>query len=706
MGLALGIATGLFFGESVAFLNVAGRAFIELLQMTVLPYVILSLLTALGQLSLNRAAALAKRVGLILLLLWGITLSMVSLFLPLFPDWETASFFSSSLVQAQQNIDFLGLYIPANVFFSMTNNIVPAVVLFSIAVGVALISVKNRQGLLNGLSALTEALTRVTGFVVELAPLGVFAIAASAAGTMDVQEFKNLQVYMIIYIPLALLLAFWVLPGLVTSLTPLRYRDVIGPVSRDALITAFATGNVFIVLPILAEGCKKMLAPLETGDSELGSAVDVIVPTSYSFPSVGTLFSLSFVLFAAWISGSPLTPSQLPTFAVTGLFSMFGGVNVAIPFLLDLLRIPADTFQLFVVISQVAIVRFEALLSAMYTLSMALLGACAMAGLIRIQWKRMLRYLLITAGALLGVTGAIHLVLQYGIQREYQNYRIFIEMDLKNEPAPMQDAETAPPSRKSGKERLDWILERGSLRVGYVKDALPFAFHNQAGQLVGFDIEMAHQLARDMGVTLEFVLVELGTIVEQLNRGKIDIVMSGIAITMDRAQEMAYSDPYMEQTFSFIVADHRREEFSDWKNIEKMTSVKLGMVNTPYFSNRIRSALPQVEIEILNTPREFFRNGEKGLDAFVYWAEAGSAWCLIYPEYSVAVPHPVLLAMPMAYSMPKHARDLVEYVNTWLLLSKKDKTVQSLYDYWILGKEAVKRGPRWSIVRDVLHWTD
>jgi len=61
LGLALGIGVGLFFGESVGFLGVVGEAFIQLLQMTVLPYVVVSLLTALGQLTLEKAAALAKR---------------------------------------------------------------------------------------------------------------------------------------------------------------------------------------------------------------------------------------------------------------------------------------------------------------------------------------------------------------------------------------------------------------------------------------------------------------------------------------------------------------------------------------------------------------------------------------------------------------------------------------------------------------------
>lgn len=707
IGLVLGIAAGLFFGDHAAFLNVGGRAFIELLQMTVLPYVILSLITALGQLSLERAGTLARRCGVILLLLWGIALAMVCLFLFLFPDWKSASFFSTTMVQEPGKLDLLRLYIPANVFFSMSNNIVPAVVLFSIAVGAALISVRNKAGLINGLTALTEALTRVTGFVVGLAPYGVFAIAASAAGTMDVQEFKNLQVYMVLYIPLALFTAFWVLPALVTCLTPLRYRDAIGPITRDALITAFATGNVFIVLPILGEGCRQMLAPLEAGDDELASAVDVIVPTSYSFPSVGTLFSLSFVLFAAWISGAPLTASQLPTFAVTGLFSMFGGVNVAIPFMLDLLRIPADTFQLFVVVSQVAVVRFEALLSAMYTLAMTLLGAAAMAGLIRVRLRRVAVYLAVTAVALAAVVGGISLVLRHGIQREYMKYRVFIEMGLRYKPAPCAVFETDLPPAEPGVPpagRLDRILERGSIRVGYCRDALPFAFQNAHGKLVGLDIDMAHQLARDMGVKLELVRVLRKELAERLNEGRIDIVMSGSSLTMSDARDLAFSVPYMEQTLAFVVLDHLREAFSSRRRVQAMESLKIAMLDDPYYTSRIRASLPRAQVEIVDSPRVFFRSEPGTFDAFVYWAEAGSSWSLIYPDYSVAVPHPVVVAMPMAYPMPERAPELVRYVDTWIELKKKDKTLEHLYDYWILGQDAVERGPRWCVLRDVLHW--
>jgi hypothetical protein len=49
---------------------------------------------------------------------------------------------------------------------------------------------------------------------------------------------------------------------------------------------------------------------------------------------------------------------------------------------------------------------------------------------------------------------------------------------------------------------------------------------------------------------------------------------------------------------------------------------------------------------------------------------------------------------------------MVELLSTWIGLKQRDKTIERLYEHWILGQAAAKKGPRWSIVRDVLHWVD
>jgi L-cystine uptake protein TcyP (sodium:dicarboxylate symporter family) len=112
--------------------------------------------------------------------------------------------------------------------YSLANNVVPAVVVFSMAVGLALIGIGQKDSLLAPLTLLNRAMALVTGFISKLMPLGVFAIVVSAAGTMDLEELGRLQVYLLTYAAIALLLTLWVLPALIMSLTPLTYRQVVG----------------------------------------------------------------------------------------------------------------------------------------------------------------------------------------------------------------------------------------------------------------------------------------------------------------------------------------------------------------------------------------------------------------------------------------------------------------------------------------------
>ena len=311
IGLLLGIALGVFFGELVGFMQVIGDAFILLLQMTVLPYIIVSLIGGLGRLDFGQARTLAIKAGLILLLLWGIVLAAVILTPLAFPDWESASFFSTTLVEERIPFDFLGLYIPANPFQSMANTTVPAIVLFSVALGFALIGIKNKGALIEQLDILSNALMKITQFVANLAPVGVFALASSAAGTMDVEKLGRLQVYLVTYAVIAIVLSLWVLPGLVMILTPISYKRLVGK-TRDALITAFATGNLLIVLPILADECKAMVQDDASGSDESSSAVDVLIPVSFNFPSMGKLLSLTFIPFAAWFADISIPVGSIP----------------------------------------------------------------------------------------------------------------------------------------------------------------------------------------------------------------------------------------------------------------------------------------------------------------------------------------------------------------------------------------------------------
>jgi len=80
----------------------------------------------------------------------------------------------------------------------------------------------------------------------------------------------------------------------------------------------------------------------------------------------------------------------------------------------------------------------------------------------------------------------------------------------------------------------------------------------------------------------------------------------------------------------------------------------------------------------------------------------------LYPEFGVAVPKPHLFVYDVAYPIPIAKGDYIflEYLNHWLTLQQTSGVVTQQFDYWILGKTPYRKTPRWSIVRNVLHWVN
>ena len=438
--------------------------------MTVLPCIVLSLMTGLGNLTYQQVKTLALRVGTLLVISWGLAF-LVILLMPLaFPTWVAASFFSTSLIEKQDEINLLTLFIPANPFYSLSNNFVPAVVIFSVAVGVALIGIENKQSLLANLDTLNRAMGRITQFMAKLTPYGVFAVVASGAGTMSFEELARLQVFLVLYVLMAVLLTFWLFPAMITSLTPLTYRQVIGA-SRDVLITAFATGSALIVLPLLIDE-PELLRQSALSTPETERTVEVIIPAFTSFPKSGTLFPMSFVLFAGWFAGTPVAVAHYPMFLFLGLVCFFGSVNVAMPLLLDTLRIPSDLFQLYLA-TTVVTNRFSVLLTTMNNLALSLLGACAVAGLLTLHWGRLVQNGLLTLVLLVLSVGGARAFFASTVDTTYRKDEIIEGMQLLRNPGPATVHKSAPPAAP---------LPEAQLAPGVDPDAETFTGRLSTGQ--------------------------------------------------------------------------------------------------------------------------------------------------------------------------------------------------------------------------------
>ncbi len=708
VGFGLGIAAGMFFGDMVGWLKVVGDVYIDLLQMTVLPYVILSLIVGLGSLNYRQALLLARKGGLLLMLIWAITLVVAFLFPLAFPDWKSASFFTKAMIQSKEPVNFVKLYIPSNPFHALANNLVPAVVVFSMAIGLALIGIKEKSRLMADMNVLLEALTRITNFVVRLTPVGVFAITASAAGTMDLGDFKRMSVYLVTYIAFSLVMSFWILPGLVTTLTPFKYKQVLG-LTKDALVTAFATSSLFIVLPILAEKSKELVGADGAHMGEAESAVDVIIPASFNFPHAGKIFTFSFILFAGWFTGFKVEMSDYPTLIGSGLVSLFANVNVAVPFMLDIMHIPSDTFQFFIATSVIN-ARFGTLLAAVHVLVLTILTASSMSAQLKVQWPGLIRYSLVSCLLLAVVVVGSRYFLSVVISDSYDKDEIIHSMQLPDHHVEQHMIGSRFPVQESAPAegtRFSVIKERRELRICYQPDNIPFSYLNSRGELVGFDIELLDIFGADLDVKLIYVPWEGNgeQLTDFLKKGYCD-TGTGRILTPEMAVKQNFSIPYIDYTLAFLVKDYRRHDFNSLqKMIKNQRRLTIATTSGPYYRKLLHDRLPNVTILPVDSMETFIKDSNEKVDALLTVAEKAAAWSVLYPQYTVATPFADTIKIPIAFPVPQNEEELADVLKVWISLKTKDGTVSQLYDYWIQNQRPVDASVhRWSIIRNVLHW--
>lgn len=200
-------------------------------------------------------------------------------------------------------------------------------------------------------------------------------------------------------------------------MTPVSYRRLLSA-TQEAFVTAFATGSLLIVLPLLPERMKRLLAESQVAGQEAETAIDLVVPISFNLPNLGKLMSLAFVPFAGWFAGAGIGAEQLPLFLVSGLVSFFGEVVVALPFLLNLMRVPSDMFQLFLAVD-VFTGRFGTLLAGMHTIAPALLTAMAVSGRLNVNLYKLVRFVLISLVLAVVLFGGLRYFFERIVPQEY-----------------------------------------------------------------------------------------------------------------------------------------------------------------------------------------------------------------------------------------------------------------------------------------------
>ncbi len=145
---------------------------------------------------------------------------------------------------------------------------------------------------------------------------------------------------------------------------------------------------------------------------------------------------------------------------------------------------------------------------------------------------------------------------------------------------------------------LESIKARGKIVLGTSGDYPPYEFHKEIdGQdsIVGFDIEIAKEIAKDLGVELEIKDMAFGGLLAALDSGNVDFVLAGMTPTPDRAKNVNFSNIYYTAIQAVIV---RSGEENSISTIEQLNGKKVG-VQKGSIQEELAKSITGVEIKAL-----------------------------------------------------------------------------------------------------------
>ena len=247
------------------------------------------------------------------------------------------------------------------------------------------------------------------------------------------------------------------------------------------------------------------------------------------------------------------------------------------------------------------------------------------------------------------------------------------------------DIHELPPLHETGDTgTLDAIRSRGVLRIGTAGDYQPMSFLDpETGTYVGFDAELAEDLAAALGVEIEFVKTSWPTLMEDTLAGKFDAAICGITVTEARKEQALMSDGYLGNGKTVLC---RAEDADKYTSLEAINRPDVRVMENPGGLNEkfAREKLPNAFLIIHDINQEIPGLVASG-EADVMITEIMEAGFYVGQDSRLAAP---LIFEPftrdqLGVLMPKGSEDLLGYVNQFLADEKESGRIDELADKYI-----------------------
>jgi polar amino acid transport system substrate-binding protein len=232
---------------------------------------------------------------------------------------------------------------------------------------------------------------------------------------------------------------------------------------------------------------------------------------------------------------------------------------------------------------------------------------------------------------------------------------------------------------------IDEIQKRGSIRVG-MSTFVPWAMRDKNGELIGFEIDVAKQLAKDMDVAVEFIPTAWDGIIPALLAGKFDVIIGGMSITEERSKTVDFTVPYAHSSLG-VMANKEVAESLSWPDDYNSTDVTFVCRRGATPCNYIQTEFPKAQL------RQFDDQGQTLQEVL-----NGNAHAMIssqpLPAHTI-FDNPEIVFSPTeekidpgneAFALRKDDTDSLEYFSNWINQNTENGFLDERHQYWFGGR--------------------
>lgn len=247
-------------------------------------------------------------------------------------------------------------------------------------------------------------------------------------------------------------------------------------------------------------------------------------------------------------------------------------------------------------------------------------------------------------------------------------------------------------SRAFGAEKsmIDKVVDKGTMRVG-VSSFVPWVMQDKNGEYIGFEIDVAKRLAKDLGVDIELVPTKFSGLIPALMADKFDIIIGSMSVTPERNLKINFSEPYDYATIEAMANKEKTKGMKfpdDYDKPEVVIAVRSG--STPAII--AKKMFPNATIRPFDEEAPAVQDVISGRSHLMLSSAPLPAFSVLKnPDTLYQPTTDSLHRQPVGFGILKGDVDSLNVLDNWTRMAEEEGWLKDRRDYWFRGNDWEKQ---------------